>query len=230
MKYIENYLPQFLFPPKYIWKSFRTSLCHKVTRAVKHQLLRETVGHLQALLPVQQQREQQIEQNVHEKQMLNCSYGSPAAQPMCLTLSLHQALSLGMILTQQQLSMLYLYTVGVKTAFQNIITMSVNLLCHFTQLKNLKENQIYNKVSNIFVQYLFLTHKHFQINFKKISQSLEKFLNPFGIISKCLEKMLNLLRNFSNAWKDFQIYSKFFPNIQNIFKTYQDFFPKIGIF
>ena len=154
MKYIENYLPQFLFPPKYIWKSFRTSLCHKVTRAVKHQLLRETVGNLLALLPVQQQREQQIEQNVHEKQMLNSSYGSPAAQQpsLCVSPCLY-TYSVASSTTTSSRSCL-MKEPGVKTAFQNIITMSVNLICHFIQLMNLEEIKITIKCqTNLYSSY-----------------------------------------------------------------------------
>ena len=46
------------FSPKYIWKCFQTIY---QSLAVQHQLLGKTVSNLPALLPIQQQREQQIE-------------------------------------------------------------------------------------------------------------------------------------------------------------------------
>ena len=125
----------------------------------------------------------------------------------------------------------------VKTAFQNIITLSVNLICHLIQLMNLEENQIYNKVSNKFVQQLFLTNKYFQINFKKLSKAwknfrihLELFPNPFGIISKCLKKCETYQEIFSTLGKISKYIRTFFQRFRKISKPIRIFFRKLEKF
>ena len=60
---------------------------------------------------------------------------------------------------------------GLKIALQNILKMFVILICHFMYESRRK----FRVDSNNFVQWLFITQKHFQINFKNFPKAWTHF-------------------------------------------------------
>ena len=155
--------------------------------------------------------------------MLNSSYSSPAAHcPQCPAFTSHplSATTNMPLTTTTTLRSCLMKEPGLKTAFQNIIKISVfwyATLCRWIY----KKIYIYNKVSNKFVQKLFLTQKHFQINFKffqklgKISESIWNYFQMFGKNFKPIRKFFQTRKNFqtySTKFKIFQIFSKLIRN------------------